>query len=731
MDRTYNATKGMMVLMFGLLVSGCVGHQEGSVVYRQGPPADEAQPTWGRRLQPTQGRYGQVDSSRPSPSPQVPAHGAYSMPPPQQSYGPDRRFTSGQGAPKWRDDPERSDADRALRHEHQRQVNQEHQRFQWKLRVAQIHRVMAQLARKERAYRLAIRSHRRLYQSYRQHAYSPEHGEQAAYTQRAQQHLSVMHRYQGALRFVLARKARLQQRLLRYGALAQGHEVAPQTSPDALPQVNPRAYLPATAAPVRPRGYVPATPSAVQPRRYQRSTASLSPSNRVYPSATPSLVQPPDTSSAVPPINPSLQGSVQLPNGSGMTSMQPVEPSYASPSVDGDAALVGWKAHCAQERTKHNPVAAPRFTDQAHLQTRFGRVDVQRYRHGLSEQIQAIGASKNTVLLGMTGRYTEAFCSDRSISVWYTPRKRLVTLKPPIRDYLLRHRSLHPWFQGIRKASGDLEVAHLDLDRGVGGLLLHLPQTAQLQGRQRTVYLHWDVRNNAITGHLSLVSSGCHRQFRVVGFDQQSSRLLLLREEGYQDNCKLPADQPQRKALLGIKWPSGDRQIIARFQHQYRLERIVASEGMAKIALAEYTELPNQQGHVIVVDTVTGKTLQKPIPKTPYGLLFTPDQQALLVYSAKAALLVRVPLSLAAAKAEVRTRALGHAMGLSKDRKKLFVLFHAGIEVRDAETLKLLGFLSINKTVVGDKFVHVDGSAILQGTLFVKNGETLHIHTPS
>ncbi|MBK8129442.1 MAG: hypothetical protein IPK53_11210 [bacterium] len=64
-----------------------------------------------------------------------------------------------------------------------------------------------------------------------------------------------------------------------------------------------------------------------------------------------------------------------------------------------------------------------------------------------------------------------------------------------------------------------------------------------------------------------------------MGFDQQSSRLLLLRQEGYQEHCKMPSNQPQRKALLGIKWPSGDRQIIARFQHNYRLERIVASEG--------------------------------------------------------------------------------------------------------------------------------------------------------
>ncbi|MCB9638733.1 MAG: hypothetical protein H6727_07505 [Myxococcales bacterium] len=716
MDRGRNAAKGMMALVLGLLITGCMAHQEESVVYRQGPPADEQQPTWGRRMQPTHRRYGQPapQASRPQAAPQQ-----------QWNDQNDPDLAPGQEYQESQAEKARREA---LRRQHQAQVNRQNQRFQWRLRASQLNRVLVRLQRREWAYRMAIRSHRRLMRKYRLYASAPEYGYQPSYAQRAQYHASMKRRYQNALRGLLARKYRLRVRVRRYLAMSQGRPV-PASPANPFAYSGPsRRYVPSTASRVQPRQYAPSTTSRVQPRQYAPSTASRVQPRRTLPSATPSLVQP---KMVAPPVLPNpVVKPVAPSHGGEIFSSRPSEPSYAAPAV-GDNSLAALQAFCKIERSKYKASAAPKFTDQIHLQTRLGMVDIQRYQHGLSESIQAIGASKDTVLLGVSGRFSQAFCGDRSISVWFTPHKRMVTLTPPIRDYLLQHRSLHPWFQGVRQASSELEVAHLDLTKGVGGLLLHLPRSSKLQGPKRSVYLHWDIRNNKIVGHLNLMSSGCHGQFRVVGFDAQTQRLLLLRQEGYLEGCKLPAGKPQRKALLAIKWPSGERQILSRFEHAHRLEKIVASEGMAKIALAEYTELPDQQGHAIVVDTVTGKTLRRPIPKTPYGLLFTPDQQALLVYSAKEAVLVRVPLSLAAGKAEVKTRRLGHAMGLSKDRKKLFLLFHSGVEIRDAETLKPLGFVSLKKTVAGSKFIHVDGSAILQGTLFVKNGEMLHIHTPS
>ncbi|MBK8129443.1 MAG: hypothetical protein IPK53_11215 [bacterium] len=118
----------------------------------------------------------------------------------------------------------------------------------------------------------------------------------------------------------------------------------------------------------------------------------------------------------------------------------------------------------------------------------FGMVDVQRYKHGLAEQIQAIGASKNTVLLGMTGRYTEAFCfGSLDLGLVRTPRKRMVTLKPPVRDYLLKNRALHPWF----KESAKLQVIskwHISIWIVAWVLLLHLPNSSSARTSTHVVF---------------------------------------------------------------------------------------------------------------------------------------------------------------------------------------------------------------------------------------------------
>jgi hypothetical protein len=394
-----------------------------------------------------------------------------------------------------------------------------------------------------------------------------------------------------------------------------------------------------------------------------------------------------------------------------------------------DQSLAGWQAACNVEKQKHKPAASPQLRERQRVETKAGHFAVRSYHYPGADSVQAIGTSTDAVLLGIGGRYSQAFCEDKPVHIWATRERRLVTLTPPVRDYLLKHRSLHPFFQGLRHASITMELAHLNLEKGIGGLLLRLPQSDKTTSRQRYLYLHWDLRQNALLGHLPLSTTACNGQFRVLGFQATSQRLFVMREEGYDQACKVIPGQ-MRKAILAISWPSAEKRILARFDHAYRLEKAVASDGLAKIAIAEYTELPREQGRVFILDTHSGKIQQKAIPKTPYGLIFTPDQQALLVYSAKQAILTRIPLSLASSSQSERTQSLGHAMGLSHDRKHVYLLFHGGIEIRDTESLKKIDYLPLRKILGNAKFVHVDGSAILHGHLFVKNGDALHVHLP-
>ncbi|MBK8129441.1 MAG: hypothetical protein IPK53_11205 [bacterium] len=100
---------------------------------------------------------------------------------------------------------------------------------------------------------------------------------------------------------------------------------------------------------------------------------------------------------------------------------------------------------------------------------------------------------------------------------------------------------------------------------------------------------------------------------------------------------------------------------------------------------------------MIVVDTVTGKTLQKPIPKTPYGLLFTPDQQALLVYSAKSSFVGACSVEPWSIEGGSQNARFGPCDGPFQRSQEAVCVVSRRHRVRDAETLKLLGFTAEQK----------------------------------
>ena len=414
----------------------------------------------------------------------------------------------------------------------------------------------------------------------------------------------------------------------------------------------------------------------------------------------------------------------------------PAQPPSSTPAPTHPVAgkdIQAWQAYCASEKKRYPSAPFPKFLSQKQWGKSFlWKAKTYRYDGGYTVRpIHSRGG--RFAVLGMGGRYSQAHCEDRPFYVWDGKLKRIRSLRPPVRAFLLKNKRYLPWFQGAKHAPVKLTLVHFDPSQRKAGILLRASVSATQKRRYRFAFLQWDIQQQRITRSWELGPSGCMGAFKHVGVAPDGrSFYYLSRREPSAASCKqIVALRKQLKgsnqlqALMKMDIQTGQSERVASITHKYKIESVVPNKDFTNIAVVEYTEMKNEHGRVYVVDTRTKKASSHAIPRVPYGVVFTPDQSTLLVYGSKQGQLARISLQTGQQKS-FKTYRRGHAIGFSRDGKWLYLLFHSGIEVRDAKTLNPVSFTSHRAMMGKVKFLHVDGSAIGGGVALVKNESTLY-----
>jgi hypothetical protein len=232
-----------------------------------------------------------------------------------------------------------------------------------------------------------------------------------------------------------------------------------------------------------------------------------------------------------------------------------------------------------------------------------------------------------------------------------------------------------------------------------------------------------------------LGQSGCIGAYLPVGTTPDGSKFYYLQSaRAMAASCETRAngsgnvdDRRFVYSLISLDLSSGQHRNIARFAPKNRrLEAIVPSADFSRIAVVEYTEASKERGQAFVIDTNRGIIGRYAAPVTPYGVSFSADQNQLLIYSAKAGNLVKIHLN-DGKMLEHKSYRLGHALGFSQCGKYVYTILHSGVEIRDAASLKRISVMPHRPYMGQVSFVHIGGSAVFGGTLFVKNGDVLYI----
>ncbi len=426
----------------------------------------------------------------------------------------------------------------------------------------------------------------------------------------------------------------------------------------------------------------------------------------------------PPSTQVSPPKQAAPQGPVAHP--------APAAPTF--PPVRGDSQdILKWKHFCAAETSKYPLMRAVQSLGTKSLSP---HVKVHLYKHNTSHPIEAIvGSGSRWVVLGNDTRYSQAHCHDRSFSLWDTRYHKIRSVKPAITAYLLRNRHLLPWFLGKKHAFSDEHIVSYNPGIERGGILFRMPMAA-LDKRYRYVYMVWNTKSNQVINAWTLGIPGCHSAYRAIGTDPTGRTFYFLQSEKAVDgSCgsKSTGGRSFFYRLMTLDLVTGRRRTLSRFAPvSARLEKLVPSRDFSRVAVVEYSESAKAKGKAYVINTRNGTVARFAAPITPYGVVFSKDMSSLLLYSSKGGKIVRVNLN-NGQRTSTKTYRLGHAMGTSPDGKHIYIVFHSGVEVRDATTLKRTHFVSHRPMMGNAKFIHVDGSAVLGGTMFLKNGEHLYI----
>lgn len=441
-----------------------------------------------------------------------------------------------------------------------------------------------------------------------------------------------------------------------------------------------------------------------------------------------------------PKVEQGPRGSVMRPVPSPDPQTVPAlpEPQVPQPSDPDDAqAIETWRKFCAAENQRSPMVQNVRPLGAMILKSS-PSVRVDRFKHVTSESIRPMyGSNPPWVVLGSSMRYTPAHCVDRSYALWDTQRQVRVEKRPAVTAYLLRHRHLIPWFAGQKHAAVEEELVSYQPNHGQGGILLRSPMPAYGK-RYNYAYLLWNLNSNRIVRAWTLGLPGCFGAYLSIGTEPSGKIFYYLQSDkavngACSDTATSPSSastpSPRTYRLIALDLHDGSRRTISTFVSDYpRLEAVIPNRDFSQIAVVPYTEMSRAKGQTMVIHIATGQVARFPAPVTPYGVTFSANQEFLLIYSAKTGKISRFHLA-TGQQQDFPSYPLGHAMGLSLDGKRVFLVFHSGVEVRDADTLKRLQFIPHRPMMGNARFIHVGGSTVFGNTLFIKNGEELFVRS--
>ena len=398
-----------------------------------------------------------------------------------------------------------------------------------------------------------------------------------------------------------------------------------------------------------------------------------------------------------------------------------------------EATVEAWNSYCNREKKRYQPVTSPQFLSHK----KHGAWQVSSFDKVLADELRPLFSGGRFVSLGQGGRYSLAHCEDRPQYLWDTKKHLLKVLRPPVTAFLQKHPSLVPWFKNIRLRSVSERLLFYKPSIQQAGILLKTPLSKTQTKRYRYFYLRWNLSSNKIDGYWELGGHSCSGAYMPVSVSSDHRYLYYFKEnKKVNGSCVSSVSQKaiqnrvaRTKKLMRLELKTSQRASILQFTHHYKLERVLANHNSSKIAVIEYTELKDKKGSIYLLDTQTKRVQTIRAPYVPYGSTFTPDKRSLLVYGAKNGVLFKISLTQVGKVEKVKAWRRGHAMGLSKDGSQLYLLHHSGAQIRSLNTLKTKGFLSHRKVIGKVKFLHVDGSVVSGGTIFIKNGEKLYIRS--
>ncbi len=507
----------------------------------------------------------------------------------------------------------------------------------------------------------------------------------------------------------------------------------------ALPLSSPKPTLP-SSSPRRVKGEDPTLPSrAPSAGRLLEQLDPTLPSrapqvSRSKKKVDPALPQyPPSSDSSLPstpPPSSSNSSSDMLP-----TTPPPSSSNAFNPSTPSSASVEAWRSYCTSEKEKYSSKPKPSLIGDKRLELASFSWKLHILKNVSSDSITPLySANRRYTLLGQGGRFSFAHCEDRPFFLWDNVEQKLLTVRPPTTKFLLGHPRLFSWLAGVKKRAIEEQLIEYNPAQNRGSLLLKIPTSSTGKiPRYHYFFFKWNLSSNRIERAWPLGRAGCSDAYKIVGISPTRSVLYFL--ENVVETTQMcgrnavKQGEERRHFVKALDLRTGRMRILATLNHRYRIESVVPNRTFSKIAIVEYAEMKYERGKVFLCETTSGRILSHYIPRAPYGVSFSPDQRFLFVYGSKNGILMKIPLNPILRKRSLTTHRRGHALGFSRDGRLLLSLFHNGILLRDAKSLDKKAFIALRKIIGPVKFLHVDGSIILGGVLFIKNSDKLYIQT--
>ncbi|TGK02591.1 hypothetical protein EHQ53_13640 [Leptospira langatensis] len=328
------------------------------------------------------------------------------------------------------------------------------------------------------------------------------------------------------------------------------------------------------------------------------------------------------------------------------------------------------------------------------------------------------------VLVGQKNENWDVLASHRvTFHIFDVKEKKLQSVVPPIADYA--QKNLEIFFDGNPVVSYPNGKTYIQFrsslvyyDGNKAGILLkNISNSDKKRTQERIIYLNWDLGSNQITWNKVISEMNQFENLEIsrgggvtesksflrnlmipigIDSDRQIFYYMIEKERGEKG-------WPSSISIMGFSIGSKDLNEIVSLQiekipdSEYFSPTLAPSSDFSKLGILEYSELSlkkHVKGHI--VDLKKGKVVDFPIPVSPYGAAFDPNNQYFLILSNETGKLVKTNLT----TLEQQTMDSIHGaryLVFSNTGKYLFAFSHGGaIEVRAVPSLMVVKSIPVS-----------------------------------